>query len=26
LVGDRVHMDVAIEATLTDRNTEDNTP
>ena len=26
LVGDRVHMDVAVEATLTDRNTEDNTP
>lgn len=26
LVGDRVHMDVAIEATLTDRNTEDDTP
>ena len=26
LVGDRVHMDVSIEATLTDRNTEDNTP
>jgi polyisoprenoid-binding protein YceI len=26
LVGDRVHMDVAIEATLTDRNSKDNTP
>jgi polyisoprenoid-binding protein YceI len=26
LVGDRVHLDVAIEATLTDRNTEDTTP
>jgi polyisoprenoid-binding protein YceI len=26
LVGDRVHMDVAIEATLSDRNSEDTTP
>lgn len=26
LVGDLVHLDVAIEATLTDRNTEDTTP
>lgn len=26
LVGDRVHLDVAIEATLSDRNSEDTTP